>query len=132
VEGVSELVLVFIFSLLGLIAAVRLRLPPIMGILLIGALVGPNALGWISNSEMVNSFSEIGAILLLFVIGIEFSINKIMKFGVRAILVAFLKITSVFVIVYETAILLGFNSFEALILGNIFAVTSTTLFTKLI
>ncbi|MFA6530657.1 MAG: cation:proton antiporter [Candidatus Micrarchaeia archaeon] len=131
-EGVSELVLVFIFSLLGLIAAVRLRLPPIMGILLIGALVGPNALGWISNSEMVNSFSEIGAILLLFVIGIEFSINKIMKFGVRAILVAFLKITSVFVIVYETAILLGFNSFEALILGNIFAVTSTTLFTKLI
>jgi len=131
-EGVTELALVFVFSLLGLIAAVRLRLPPVMGILLAGALIGPNALGWIKSSEMIDSFSEIGAILLLFVIGIEFSLNKIIRFGVRAILVAILKITFVFAIIYEAAILLGLTSLEALIIGNIFAITSTTLFAKLI
>ncbi len=131
-EGITELAVVFIFSLLGLIAAVRLRLPPIMGILLAGALIGPNALGLVKNSDVISSFSEIGAILLLFAIGIEFSLNKIMKFGVRAILVAFAKITFVFVAIYEASILLGMSQLEAIILGNIFAITSTTLFSKLI
>lgn len=131
-EGITELAVVFIFSLLGLIAAVRLRLPPIIGILLAGALVGPNALGFIKNSDTISSFSEIGAILLLFAIGIEFSLTKIMKFGVRAIIVAFAKITFVFVVVYEMSILLGLTQLEAIILGNIFAITSTTLFSKLI
>jgi CPA2 family monovalent cation:H+ antiporter-2 len=131
-EGITELAVVFIFSLLGLIAAVRLRLPPIIGILLAGALIGPNALGFVRNSEVISSFSEIGAILLLFAIGIEFSLNKIMKFGVRAILVAFAKITFVFVAVYEVSIMLGLSQLEAIILGNLFAITSTTLFSKLI
>jgi len=131
-EGITELAVVFIFSLLGLIAAVRLRLPPIIGILLAGALVGPNALALVKNSDLIAGFSEIGAILLLFAIGIEFSLNKIMKFGVRAILVAFAKITFVFVTIYEISILIGLSQLEAIILGNIFAITSTTLFSKLI
>lgn len=131
-EGILDSAPLFLFSLLGLIVALRLRLPTVIGILLAGVLVGPNLFGYITYDKQVEVFSNLGAILLLFVIGLEFSLNKIMKFGVRAILIAFLKITFVFVICYQTSILLGLKPTEAVITGSIFAITSTTLFSKLI
>lgn len=131
-DGISELALVFVLLLFGLIAAVRLNLPPVAGMLLAGAIVGPHALGFIQNDNVIELFAEMGAILLLFLIGIEFSLSKIVKFGVRAIAIAFVKVTFVFVLVYEVCLLLGRTSIEAFIIGNIFAVTSTTLFAKLV
>lgn len=55
----------------------RLRLVPIVGFLLAGVLIGPHALGLVSNRELVDNAAEIGVILLLFTIGIEFSLEKL-------------------------------------------------------
>ncbi len=57
----------------------RLRLVPIVGFLLAGVLIGPHALGLVSNREMVDNAAEIGVILLLFTIGIEFSLEKLAR-----------------------------------------------------
>jgi CPA2 family monovalent cation:H+ antiporter-2 len=57
--------------------AQRLRLVPIMGFLLAGVLVGPNALGLVRSPETVREVAEIGVILLLFTIGIEFSLERL-------------------------------------------------------
>jgi monovalent cation:H+ antiporter-2, CPA2 family len=55
----------------------RFRLVPIVGFLLAGVLIGPNALGLVHNRELVDAAAEIGVILLLFTIGIEFSLEKL-------------------------------------------------------
>ena len=57
----------------------RLRLVPIVGFLLAGVLIGPNALGLVRDQEIVDATAEIGVILLLFTIGIEFSLEKLAR-----------------------------------------------------
>src|SRR5215207_1076369 len=57
----------------------RLRLVPIVGFLLAGVLIGPNALGLVRNQELVNAGAEVGVILLLFTIGIEFSLGRLAR-----------------------------------------------------
>lgn len=57
----------------------RLRLVPIVGFLLAGVLVGPNTLGIVRDQALANSGAEIGVILLLFTIGIEFSLEKLAR-----------------------------------------------------
>src|ERR671917_1601837 len=57
----------------------RLRLVPIVGFLIAGILIGPNALGLVRDQEIVDATAEIGVILLLFTIGIEFSLEKLAR-----------------------------------------------------
>jgi CPA2 family monovalent cation:H+ antiporter-2 len=57
----------------------RLRLVPIVGFLLAGVLIGPHALGLVSNLELVDAAAELGVILLLFTIGIEFSLERLAR-----------------------------------------------------
>ncbi len=57
----------------------RLKLVPIVGFLLAGVLIGPNALGFVKDQALVDATAEIGVILLLFTIGIEFSLEKLAK-----------------------------------------------------
>jgi CPA2 family monovalent cation:H+ antiporter-2 len=57
----------------------RLRLVPIVGFLLAGVLIGPNALGLVRDREMVDAAAEVGVILLLFTIGIEFSLDRLAR-----------------------------------------------------
>jgi CPA2 family monovalent cation:H+ antiporter-2 len=57
----------------------RIRLIPIIGFLIAGVLIGPNGLGIVQNQAMVDSMAEVGVILLLFTIGIEFSLEKLAK-----------------------------------------------------
>ncbi len=57
----------------------RFGLVPIVGFLLAGAVIGPNALGLVHDPEMVDALAEIGVILLLFTIGIEFSLEKLAR-----------------------------------------------------
>ncbi len=57
----------------------RLGLVPIVGFLATGVVIGPNALGLVTNQEMINEAAELGVILLLYTIGIEFSLDKLGK-----------------------------------------------------
>lgn len=57
----------------------RLRLVPIVGFLVAGVLIGPNALGLVNDQALVDATAEIGVILLLFTIGIEFSLEKLAR-----------------------------------------------------
>ncbi len=57
----------------------RLRLVPIVGFLLAGVVLGPNALGLVNDLEVIDAVAEVGVILLLFTIGIEFSLEKLAR-----------------------------------------------------
>ncbi|MEX2478696.1 MAG: cation:proton antiporter [Gracilimonas sp.] len=75
----NELVALFLVSVLIAYLCYRIKLVPIAGFLIAGVIIGPNALGLVQDQELVNMLAEIGIILLLFTIGIEFSLEKLSK-----------------------------------------------------
>src|SRR5688572_23952824 len=79
-----ELALLAGVSLLLNLLLRRLRVPPVIGYLLTGILIGPSALGLVHEAETVSALAEIGVVLLLFAIGLEFSLADLKKLGRRA------------------------------------------------
>lgn len=128
----ADLALVVFFAVAGGLLAARLRQPPVIGLLLVGALVGPNALGLVGAQSIISAFAQIGAVLLLFMIGVEFSIPKLFEIGLRAVVVAVLKMSVVFFALYELALLLGLSPTAAIYAGAIFAISSTAILAKLL
>src|SRR5262249_21353300 len=71
---------VVILLAIGVIVSVacnRLRLPPVLGYLLVGVVVGPKALGWIPDSADARYLAEFGVVFLMFSIGLEFSLPQL-------------------------------------------------------
>jgi CPA2 family monovalent cation:H+ antiporter-2 len=75
----TELVALFTVSVGIAYLCYRLNIVPIVGFLIAGVVIGPNALGLVQDQELVDMLAEIGIILLLFTIGIEFSLEKLSR-----------------------------------------------------
>lgn len=126
----NELVALFLVSVGIAYLCYRLKLVPIVGFLIAGVIIGPNALALVSDQELVDILAEIGVILLLFTIGIEFSLEKLNRIrkaivvggGFQVILttLAVVGILSAFGVSLNSAIYTGFLvalSSTAIVLG---------------
>lgn len=77
-ESVLEDVLLLLAATLVVVVGVRrLRLPPIIGFLAVGMAVGPFALGWVENTQTTGALAEFGVVFLLFTLGLEFSLPRL-------------------------------------------------------
>ncbi len=73
-----ELTLLYLLAaVLGVVACRLAKLPPMLGYLVVGVLIGPNALGLAQNSTGVSHLAEFGVVFLMFVIGLEFNLPKL-------------------------------------------------------
>ena len=124
--------ILFVCAIIGGIIANKFKQPAVFGLLLVGALIGPNALNLVEDANMINIMAEFGAILILFIIGLEFDISKLMKIGARSILIGLLKFAIVLFFGYETTLLLGFGTKVALFIGVILSFSSTVVVVKLL
>ncbi|MFH1785365.1 MAG: cation:proton antiporter [Candidatus Micrarchaeota archaeon] len=113
------------------VLSVRFKVPPVVGLLFAGMLIGPNFLNLL-ESNSIEIIAEIGAILLLFMVGIEFSIAKLFSVGLRAVLCGFLLILVTFAIMHEIAILMGFDSLSSIFLASVFSMSSTAIMMKIL
>lgn len=68
--------------------ATRIQVPPIIGELLAGIVLGPTVFGWIAPNDIINLLAEIGIILLLFEVGLETDVGRLLSAGKRAATVA--------------------------------------------
>ena len=73
----QEITIIATVSVLVTIILGRLKLPVIAGLVLSGALVGPNGLSIAQDSEAIEVIAEVGVVFLLFTIGLEFSLSKL-------------------------------------------------------
>src|SRR5207244_3673838 len=76
-----DLAIIFAVSLLVIWVFYRIKLPALPGFIVAGVVLGPNALGLVSDVHQVESLAEVGVILLLFTIGIEFSLSRLREMG---------------------------------------------------
>ncbi|MGC1955345.1 MAG: cation:proton antiporter [Gammaproteobacteria bacterium] len=68
--------------------AVRFKMPSVIGELVAGVVLGPSLLGWLQPTEVLTLLAEIGVILLLFEVGMETDVGRLMRAGPKALLVA--------------------------------------------
>jgi CPA2 family monovalent cation:H+ antiporter-2 len=128
-----ELVLLLLAAAVMVVVAFRsLNLPPILGYLLVGAVVGPHALNLLPAHSDASDFAEFGVVFLMFSIGLEFSLPKLysMKrivFGLGAAQVA---LTALFVMI--SLAVFGLNWPGAIALGMTMAMSSTAVLSKLL
>jgi CPA2 family monovalent cation:H+ antiporter-2 len=73
-----ELTLLYLLAaVLGVVACRYLKLPPMLGYLVVGVVIGPNALALAKNADGVRHLGEFGVVFLMFVIGLEFNLPKL-------------------------------------------------------
>jgi len=109
----------------------RLRQPLVLGYLLAGLIVGPYVpVPLVADVEMVRQLSELGVVLLLFSIGLEFTIGKLVRVGGTAGLIAVVQVSVMLVLGGLAGRALGWTSREALYAGAVVAISSTTIIAK--
>jgi CPA2 family monovalent cation:H+ antiporter-2 len=108
----------------------RLRLPPVLGYLCVGLLVGPSAFDWVNESEHLPDVAELGVVFLLFSLGLEFSLSKmialrqvVFRLGSQQVLIS----TALLGLLL---MLLGMPMTPALLLGAGLSLSSTAIVTK--
>ncbi len=123
---VAGLVLAFIFGAI----ANRLRMPPLVGYLIAGVLVGPHTPGFVGDIELATELSEIGVILLMFGVGLHFSLKDLLSVRALAIPGALVQIGGATVLGLGLALLLGWSLGAGLIFGLALSVASTVVLLK--
>src|SRR2546425_2306057 len=125
-----DLAVIFAGSLLVILVFYRLKLPALPGFIVAGILLGPNALGFVNDPHDVEGLAEVGVILLLFTIGIEFSLSRLKEMG-RQILVGGFSQMGFTILATLAAGLAFLGSWRvALFLGFLIALSSTAIVLK--
>ncbi len=108
--------------------------PVVLGYIVAGMLVGPYVMGesWINNAENAATWGEIGVLFLLFSLGLEFSFKKLLKVGSTAIIGAGVIVVGMMTAGMLTAYALGWDGMNALFLGGMLCMSSTTIVFKAI
>lgn len=109
-----------------------LKQPVVLGYLVAGLLVGPYVCGkaWINDMESAENWAEIGMIFLLFSMGLEFSFKKLLQVGSTAIVGCLTIVVGMMTTGFLVGRMLGFNEMNALFLGGMLCMSSTTIVFK--
>ncbi len=124
--------ILFLCAIIGGIIANRFKQPAVFGLLLVGAIIGPSSLNLVQDGDMIRMMADFGAILILFIVGLEFDVSKLIKLGARSILIGLLKFSIVLFLGYETTLILGFSTKVALFIGVILSFSSTVVVVKVL
>lgn len=121
-------VIMIVASAMALISF-KLKQPMVIGYIGAGIIIGPYTppFSFILNVEVLNLFAEIGIILLLFVVGMEFPIEKLKSIGRKAFVIAITEAFGTFSAGYITGQALNFSFFDSLFVALAISVTSTVI-----
>ncbi len=130
-EGLGLTLLVALGAALALgTLAHRLRLPPMIGYVAAGLMVGPATPGPTADRGEVLALADIGVALLMFSIGLQFSVAELRSVGARILLGAPVQVAITMAIGTGTGLALGWSLTEALFIGGAVSVCSTVVLVK--
>jgi len=109
----------------------RLRQPVVLGYLLAGLIIGPHVpVPLVANPEIVETLSELGVIMLMFSVGLELRLGKLLEIGATAGVTAAVQCSLMGWLGFITGRLFGWTSLESVFLGAMIAISSTTIIAK--
>lgn len=128
----TDIVIILALATGVLLLCSRFRIPTVVGLLLTGILAGPRSAGLVGSVVEVDALAEIGVILLLFAIGIEFSFKQLLSIGRAAILGGALQVTFTIAAACCIARPLGMPAGRSVFIGFLLALSSTAIVLKLL
>ena len=149
-DFIGDLAIIMILAAIVTLAFFKIRQPLIIGYLFAGMLIGPLSPLWVpflteeidqstsrgfgilSDLGVLNVFAEIGVILLLFVIGIEFPIAKIKSIGKIAVGIASLELFLALGVIFFVATSIGFSFMDSLFFAAALSISSTAIIIKIL
>ena len=128
----ADLVTILIAALIGGMVARRLKLPVILGYLVGGIAVGPFGLRLVSDVGQIETLATIGVVLLLFTLGIEFSLKTLRQMGKVALLGGTVQILATVALGLVLGLLLRWPLEEAIFFGFLISLSSTMIVLKIL
>lgn len=129
---IGDLALILLLGAIVTLLFKKLRQPVVLGYILAGFLASPKFtyLPSISNLENIDVWAELGIVILMFTLGLEFSFKKLINSGTSAILTAFIIITGMTFAGFGVGRLLDFDFTNSIFLGGMLSMSSTTIILK--
>ncbi|MEJ2738320.1 MAG: cation:proton antiporter [Dehalococcoidia bacterium] len=118
-----QMSLLMFVALAGYLLAYFINQSAVVGIIIVGVVVGPSLLGFVTYTDFVSGLAHLGAVVLLFTIGLEFELKDITKF--RYLIIALAGILVPWVCGYFLALAFGFDRNSSIFIGT--AVTATSI-----
>ncbi|MBI3994799.1 MAG: cation:proton antiporter [Nitrospirae bacterium] len=132
IDFLQDLVIIFGFSILVVLVFQRLQLPSIIGFLMAGAMVGPYGLNLIDDVEQVKFLAEVGVVMLLFTIGLEFSLAHLSRVRAFILTGGGLQVGVTILLTAVGALALGAPLGTGIFWGFILALSSTAIVLKIL
>ena len=129
---------------IALVVFRAIHMPPVLGYLLAGVIVGPFTLsaidigplagidGPVQNLQTIRLLAELGLVLLLFGIGLEIGWHRIRQVGFKVIVIGLVEMATMFAIGYEVAHWLGWTQTERIFLGAALSISSSAILIKML
>jgi K+:H+ antiporter len=130
----QDFTIIMITASIMAMVSYKLKQPMVIGYIIAGMIIGPFTppFSLIRNFDILNLFAEIGVILLLFVVGMEFPIAKLRKIGKRALVIAMSEALGTFTIGYLVCQVLNYSLSDSLFLALAISVTSTVIVMRIL
>ena len=128
----NDIVIIFVLSIAILFICHRLRVPAIVGFLLAGILAGPYGLGLVKAVHEVELLAEVGVVLLLFTIGIELSLEKLLQIKKSVLMGGSIQVLLTFLVTFVIVRQLGQPVGNSIFIGFLISLSSTAIVLKLI
>lgn len=129
---ILDLAMAVTLALAAGVVAVRLGQPPIVGYLLAGVLIGPFTPGFVGDAQQLGQLAELGVVLLLFALGVEFSIGELRRVRWVAVPGALLQVAAVTALGLAGGVVLGLPLVGAFVLGAAISISSTIVVLKVL
>ncbi|WP_223506632.1 cation:proton antiporter [Pseudomonas sp. GL-RE-29] len=126
----ATLLIIFVSSLVVIALFQRLRLPPVLGYLCVGLIIGPKAFDWVSDSDALPLIAEMGVVFLLFSLGLEFSLSKMIALRRVVFGLGTLQVVTSGALLGAALMLMGMPATPAFLLGGGLALSSTAIVSK--
>jgi len=131
IELLHDLAVVMLVAGITTILFHRLKQPVTLGYILAGLIIGPyTPYMLVQNEEVVKTLGEMGVVLLMFSLGLEFSLRKLTRVGMSALVAAMLEIVLMIWFGYEIGRAFGWNTMDSVFLGAMLSISSTTIIVK--
>lgn len=128
----KDIVLLLGLALFTMLVFRQFKIPSIIGFLVTGIIAGPHALGFVNNTHEVEQMAEIGVVLLLFTIGIEFSLKELLRIRQLVLWGGGLQVGLTIGLITLVSALAGFTTAQSVFFGFLVALSSTAILMKLL
>ena len=110
----------------------KIRLPALLGYIVVGIVIGPHILGWLKNKQIIHDIAEFGIVFLMFTIGLEFSFSKLRSLKKVLLGLGGLQVLLTTIPTVGIAVGLGVDMPASIIIGGVVAMSSTAIVLKIL